>query len=67
LEGEKGVPYEWTRNALERLGYEVDNSGSTVVKLDNPDGVNRWMLYQSDQSKVFDNLYNLARFLNKDV
>jgi len=67
LEGEKGVPYEWTRNALERLGYEVENSGSTMVKLDNHNGVNRWMLYQSDQSKAFDNLYNLARFLNKDV
>jgi iron complex transport system ATP-binding protein len=67
LEGEKGIQYEWTRTAMERLGYEVDDSGTTLIKLDNPEGVKRWTLCQSKQIKAFDNLYNLARFLNNDV
>ncbi len=67
LEGERGVQYEWTRNAMERLGYEVDDSGTNIIKLDNSDGLKRWTLYQSKQIKAFDNLYNLARFLNNDV
>ena len=66
LQGVEGVQYWWTRNALERLGYEVDISGTMEIKLDSCEGVNRWTLDQSNQSREFSNLYNLARFLNND-
>ena len=64
LEGKKGVPYEWTRNALERLGYEVNMSGAMEIKLNSSEGENRWTLHQANQSQEFSSLYNLARFLN---
>lgn len=64
LEGEKGVPYEWTRNALERLGYEVNMSGTIEIKLNSSKGENRWTLHQANQNQEFNSLYNLARFLN---
>jgi iron complex transport system ATP-binding protein len=64
LEGARGVPYSWTKSSLERLGYEVNQSGSMSVKLDSSEGENRWTLIHSDQSREFYSLYNLARFLS---
>lgn len=59
-----GDSYDWTRNALERLGYEISASAELEITLDSSEGVTRWTLHQKNQSCKFDSLYKLARFLS---
>jgi len=66
LDGEVGKVLEWTRSAIERLGYQVENSGSVRIEVKQSESGNRWILNQGGVSHEFKNLYNMARFLNKD-
>lgn len=63
LEGERDELLIWTRNALERLGYNIENGVDVKIIIESsPWGVN-WILQKEGGSLHFENLYTLARFL----
>jgi len=66
LEGEDGEELMWTRSAIERSGFQVDNSGSIRIVVTQVGSDTRWILDQDGHRQEFINLYSLARFLNKD-
>jgi len=63
LEGSRDRGYFWTINALERLGYRVENQGGLHIRLEAGGSGYRWFLREKDASVSFSSLYKLARFL----
>lgn len=63
LEGREGVELMWTRNALERLGFQLDPSASVHIVLTYDESVPTWVLNRHDHSTDFPDVYSLARFL----
>ncbi len=63
LMGEENRAYLWTANALERLGYRVDNKGDIQVSIDSSRSKPEWILEKEGRSHSFSSLYKLARFL----
>ncbi|MDR2040060.1 MAG: ABC transporter ATP-binding protein [Bacteroidales bacterium] len=68
LNGE-GKNIFWIRKALERIGYQVDISGSdfpdpdhAYISLEKNTG--HWILKQNEQEMTFDSIYALSRFLS---
>lgn len=66
LEGKEGRELMWTRNAIERLGYQLANSAKKKILLKQSGSDTSWILEHLDRRLEFKNLYSLARFLNKD-
>ncbi|MEN8201472.1 MAG: ABC transporter ATP-binding protein [Bacteroidota bacterium] len=64
LDGGEGKELLWTRSAIERLGFQLDDSGSIHIKVQETGPATSWVLKKEGQSHEFQNLYNLARFLN---
>ncbi len=63
LEGPRDRGYSWTVNALERLGYTVEEQGGLHILLEGDGSGYRWNLQQKDASVSFNSLYKLAQFL----
>ena len=63
LEGAAGKELSWTKTALERIGYQVDVTGSIQIKVDLSASKVTWTVLQSNQRHEFYNLYSLVRFL----
>lgn len=66
LTGESGQIAVWTRNALERLGYEVKAKADRLLEVASDKGGSRWILSEGEGVRSFENIYTLARFLIKD-
>jgi iron complex transport system ATP-binding protein len=65
LEGADGTPLIWTRNALERLGYRIENKAEQLIKIESLSEGHSWILQKDGGSTHFENLYTLARFLTQ--
>jgi iron complex transport system ATP-binding protein len=63
LEGEAGKPMIWTRNALERLGFSLENGAEMKIRIESFRDGYSWILQQEGVSTPFNSLYTLARFL----
>jgi iron complex transport system ATP-binding protein len=64
LEGREGRELRWTRNALERLGFQLEPSAAVHILLKYDGSVPTWVLNHHDQNQEFPDVYSLARFLN---
>jgi len=51
LDGE-GYLYLWTKNALERNGYEIDDNAKRHIQIQNDDHQTLWRLNDDNQSEV---------------
>ncbi len=56
----KGYPYLWTKNALERCGYEVTADAETVIKIQT-EQTTTWQLQDLTLNSVADLLVSLAK------
>jgi iron complex transport system ATP-binding protein len=65
LEGKEGPEFIWTRNAMERLGFQLDDSGCVHITVQKEGALTAWVLRRKDQSHAFKDIYSLARFLNR--
>jgi iron complex transport system ATP-binding protein len=63
LTGDDAVTLAWTRNALERLGYQLKEDADRRLKVDSSGTVPAWILTWSEGSARFKNIETLARFL----
>jgi hypothetical protein len=63
LTGEDSRLIAWTRNALERLGYQLNEGAEMRLKVTASEGKYTWMLTWTEGSAVFENIETLARFL----
>jgi len=66
LEGEQGKALIWTRNTLERLGFSIEDGAEQLIKIESSKEEYSWILNKDKESKRFENLYTLARFLIQD-
>ncbi|MBL7875312.1 MAG: ABC transporter ATP-binding protein [Cyclobacteriaceae bacterium] len=62
LEGH-GYEYLWTKNALERSGYEVNTTSTLKIKTTEKDNSISWNLLTENVELTFDNLEGLLEFL----
>jgi iron complex transport system ATP-binding protein len=64
LNGKETLALAWTRNALERLGYEVreeaENEVRVVLSVENK---RQWVLIREQGRETFDSIGSMARFL----
>lgn len=67
LSGVEGTELLWTRNALERLGFQLDESAAIQIQVTPAEAGTKWMLQREGESHEFNKLYNLARFLKHIV
>lgn len=65
LDGREGPELLWTRSAVERLGFQLDDSGSIHIRVQKEGPLAAWVLKWEDQSRDFMDIYSLARFLNR--
>jgi iron complex transport system ATP-binding protein len=63
LTGDDSRLIAWTRNALERLGYQLNEGAKLRLKVTASKGNYTWMLTWAEGSAVFENIETLARFL----
>ena len=63
LTGENAVLLAWTRNALERLGYQRSETTDTILEVNDSGTEPAWILTRKDGSARFKNIETLARFL----
>lgn len=64
LAGEEGVAMNWTRRALDRLGFKTDqNAGNPVIRITEHGKGYRWHVIRDQTEKSFESIYSLARFL----
>jgi iron complex transport system ATP-binding protein len=66
LEGEQGKALIWTRNTMERLGFSIEDGAEQLIKIESSKEEYSWILNKDKESKRFENLYTLARFLIQD-
>ena len=66
LEGERGEPGKWTRNALERLGYLISEKQVLKVRIESTAEGLYWICSGRGKARRFDTLHSLARFLIHD-
>jgi iron complex transport system ATP-binding protein len=59
LKGE-GIPYIWTQRALERIGYEIDESSKLCVIVTQ----DAWLLADAGSQTSFETLYRLIAVLS---
>jgi len=64
LDGKEGMVLVWTRSAIERLGFQLDDSGSIQISVQEGGAGPYWVLTREGQSHEFSDVYSLARFLN---
>ncbi len=65
LKGEPGNVLNWTRSALQRMGFEISDEGDSILSLTQNKGGAVWELWQRGEKRTFPNIYSLARFLKK--
>lgn len=63
LTGHETVALAWTRNALERLGYEVRHEGDRELQVRGRGSEREWILVHEQGKKIFKSISSLARFL----
>jgi iron complex transport system ATP-binding protein len=63
LAGEDPGLLAWTRIALERLGYQLDENAALSLNVTVLKGRNSWTLTWQEGSAAFENIESLARFL----
>jgi iron complex transport system ATP-binding protein len=66
LEGEQGEPGKWTRNALERLGFQISEKQALNVRIESTSDGLYWTCAGRSRTRRFDSLHSLARFLIHD-
>lgn len=63
LSGKEDRTRLWTVNALERLGYRVQEEGETKIEIRQSGSASEWILEKEGGTASFSSLYKLARFL----
>ncbi|MEN8227215.1 MAG: ABC transporter ATP-binding protein [Bacteroidota bacterium] len=66
LTGEPAEALAWTGSALERLGFDVKDDADSLIQVSKSKQGYVWVLSHNEQTHSFENIYSLARFLNKD-
>jgi len=67
LRGNDTTALNWTRNAIERLGFTETGKASTVnIEVELTDGVYRWIISRNGKQFSFGNIYMMARFLTQE-
>ncbi len=66
LSGEQSNAIIWTRNALDRMGYNVNPVAESLLQVNNTESGFEWLLSRNEETISFESIYNLAQFLNKD-
>lgn len=66
LEG-PSMEYRWTRNALERIGYETVDTGEAgnMISIKTDDGKKIWEISGSSKTMRFGSIYDLCSFLTR--
>jgi len=65
LTGESDNAFKWTRSALERLGFVMEEDADTFIKVNALESKFEWIITRNGQTNSFKNIYSLARFLTK--
>lgn len=65
MTGENGSLLNWTRVALERIGFAVDPEAETGLETLSTPGGPTWKVMLEGDELVFHSIYELARFLTK--
>lgn len=63
LTGHESVALAWTRNALERLGFEVSHEGDRELQVRGRGAEREWILVHEQGRESFKSISSLARFL----
>jgi len=63
LEGDPSQVMTWTRAALERLGFILDNGAEMHVRIESHADKHTWIIHAKGQESRHKSLYSLARFL----
>lgn len=63
LEGAREDLFNWTRNAMGRLGFEVEQGADIKIVIEVSNGRISWIIEKEGDRHYFENLYSLARFL----
>ena len=53
------IRHNWTKNALNKIGYKIDNNNITKIKINN----SNWEI----NNKKFNTLYNLLKYIQNDL
>ena len=64
----KGTTLLWTKKALERLGYDVENeveAYSIAIHVEEKTNITNWLLTEEDSTHTFKSIYELAGHLKK--
>jgi iron complex transport system ATP-binding protein len=67
LAGDDPVAVAWTRNALERIGYQLNEDAKKKLKVDFSGAEPAWILTHEEGSVRFKNIETLARFLIQEI
>lgn len=64
LTGE-GLPYNWTRKALERLNFTIDKGNTSInyVEVNQDNNVLYWKFKNENDTFVFESIYELSLYL----
>jgi len=63
LTGDDSRLVAWTRNALERIGYQLNEKAEMKLNVTSSKGSYTWAMSWKDGSAVFENIESMARFL----
>jgi len=64
LTGKGGAVMNWTRTALDRLGFKTDqDTGDPAIRITSQGEGYCWQVIRHQTEKTFDSIYSLARFL----
>jgi iron complex transport system ATP-binding protein len=63
LKGEQEELRNWTRNAIRRLGFEVEGGAEIKIVVTSAKGRISWFIEKDGASHHFEDIYSLARFL----
>ncbi len=67
LKGNNDIALNWTKNAIERMGFtEGDRDSPVTIEIVLADGVYNWIVSGRGNQYSFGNIYMMARFLTQE-
>jgi cobalamin transport system ATP-binding protein len=65
----EGASYNWTKKALERLNFTVENGNESImnIKVEIKEDSYKWALNSNKKTKYFKSIYELSLFLKKQT
>jgi iron complex transport system ATP-binding protein len=66
LTGEDDLALAWTRNAMERLGFEIRPDAEWELRLESEGGERQWIFIRGQGRERFGDIGSMARFLIKE-